>query len=193
MRKNLFIALTVCSILIAACSPSTTVPTNTSTSANTPLPTTTSTLMPLPTSTFGLTLGPNPTASLAVSATSTVLSPTPVTTPTSPSSWQPVTGLAVGETFTFASCTGITPVQFTGTITTNDSATVEYDWLLRWGKNNTQNNTYSTPTQNVNFTTAGTKTVKSASDYNASCERYAVSLHIIYPNYMIATKYFSIP
>lgn len=100
---------------------------------------------------------------------------------------QIVIGVSVGKTVTFTSCKSANAVVFTGTITTNSSATVEYDWLLRGVT------TFSSPPQKTNFPSAKRHNVFSSVPYYAACGKYSLSLHVIYPNYMIATINFFIP
>ena len=188
MRNHLLITLMAFATLIEACAPSSN-PVNVTAPANTPTQGTTETQTPAPTFTLTPAIAPSPTATeVAPSLTPTLSIPTPASAPSSSaSSWQPVIGLSVGRSVTFISCAGTNPVTFNGTITTNDSTIVEYDWLLRGAAY------YNSPPQKANIKTPGTKTVTALTPYNANCGNYTVSLHIIYPNYMIATKHFSIP
>lgn len=149
------------------------------------------------TSPSALTLAPTLTASPTLAAPSSIpetASPTPTAVlptvtlpPILPVASLVVIGLSVGQTVTFSSCAGTNPVLFTGTITVNSATLVKYDWLLRGHAY------YNSPPQQANFQTIGTKKVKSLTTYNASCGKYTLSLHIIYPDNLLTTKYFSIP
>ena len=100
---------------------------------------------------------------------------------------QMVIGLSVGKIVTFTSCKGTNSVVFTGTITTNAPAAVEYDWRLRGAA------TFSSPPQKIVFRAAERHNVFSSAPYNAACGKYSLSLLAIYPNYIKATINFSIP
>ena len=108
---------------------------------------------------------------------------TAVVSPVSPI----VIGVSVGKNVTFTSCKGTNSVEFTGTITTSDSATVEYDWLLRGAA------IFNSPSQNTVFHSAQRHNVFSSAQYHTACGKYSLSLHVIAPNYMIATLNFFIP
>ncbi len=183
MRSKLIVACTVLAALLAACAlvPSGAVPlggippTSTATASAA-----TSTLAPTE------TIAPTESATQTPPPSATVVpSPTLPATPAPPE--QVVVGISVGETVTFSSCSGTNPLRFTGTITTNDSATVKYDWLLRGAV------TYNSPSQVANFDRAGTKKVISASTYDAGCGKYTIFLHIISPNPMQISRFFQIP
>ncbi len=190
MRIKLLVAGTALTALSATCTlipgglfPQATTPTQAAsvapTATTTPLASTST-----PASTETLPPTASATQTIPPSATA-VLSPTlPATRLPSP---QVVIGISVGETVTFASCSGTNPVRFTGTITTNESATVKYDWLLRGAA------TYNSPSQVATFDRAGTKKVISASTYDAGCGHYTISLHIISPEPMMITKIFQVP
>ena len=185
MKKHLWMTLLFVAAFIAACAPSQAVipsPTPTvappATSTPTPVPTVTSTptVEASPTNT---PTGPSlPTATVSITEATAAV-------------WQPIIGVSVDEDVDFTSCSGLTPVQFTGSITSTDATVIEFDWLLRGtGKNGL---VYNSPTQNINHSTPGTYKVESAGFYETKCGRYTLSLQILYPNAMLATKFFAIP
>jgi|GEM_PF-4542147 len=136
-----------------------------------------------------LVLGCAPTSSARTEVAPTPSFPATTSTLTAEASpvSQIVIGLSVGKTVTFTSCKGTNSVVFTGTITTNAPTTVEYDWRLRGAA------TFSSPPQKTVFHAAERHKVFRSAPYNAACGKYSLSLHAIYPNYMMATINFSIP
>jgi hypothetical protein len=189
MRKQTFVALLAAATLVEACLPFSQSPTATPIIAATATENATSTA----------TLAASPTATLpAATATS---SPTPTSPPIIPTIPTPtlspsvvnasvtegVIGLSVGKTVTFVSCASTNPVDFNGTITTNPAVKVWYDWLVRGHAY------FNSPPQLARFDGPATQTVFIESDYQAKCGNYTVSLHIISPNHVVATKSFSIP
>lgn len=196
MKVYRLITLSVLAAVLPSCAPPFVAsPTTafTPTTAPVQLESATLTVTPPAASTLTPTLTASPTLAApspipeTASPTPTAALPTVTLPPILPAASQIVTGLSVGQTVAFSSCSGTNPVVFNGTITISESSIVKYDWLLRGHAY------YNSPPQQANFQTLGTKKVKSLTAYNASCGKYSVSLHIIYPNYMIATKYFSIP
>jgi len=186
MRNHFLPGLMVLAALLEACAPFSinTVPTYT------PLATAIASATPsfLPSVASSPTLSISPTAAETASPTPTILRPTTTTTPSSPPFWQPVIGISVGGKYTFSSCAGSTPLRFNGTITTNDSTVVVFDWLLR-----NKTTSYTSPSQKVKIKAPGTYTAVSPSWYNAKCGRYSLSLNITYPNPMMTTVYLTIP
>ena len=174
----------VLAVLVVSCAPASSPATETA-PAPSSVPTQVETAAPTPTP------FPSPTftASPTVAVTATVV-PTaaPTLTAVVPPVSQIVTGLSVCKNVTFTSCAHANPIEFTRTITTCDSATVEDDWLLRGGSV-----TYNSPPQKKVFQPAETKTVTGLPPYNAACGRYSLNLHAITPNYMISSIFFSVP
>ncbi len=132
----------------------------------------------------------SPTASATASPTPTILlQPTATLAPLNTAPWQPIIGASVGENVSFTSCAALTPVQFTGTVTTTDATVIQFNWVLSLGNSKT----YDSPTQKIDPRSPGTYKVLSSSVYNAKCGKYALSLVVLYPNPLKVTKYFSIP
>ena len=189
MKKHLWMTLLFVAAFIAACAPSQVVfPSPTPTVA----PLATSTPTPAPTVTSAPTVEASPTnTATALPTTPSLPTPTVSITEATAAVWQPIIGVSVDEDVDFTSCSGLTPVQFTGSITTTDATMIEFDWLLRGtGKKGL---VYNSPTQNINHSTPGTYKVESAGFYKTKCGRYTLSLQILYPNPMLATKSFAIP
>ena len=182
MKFRHWISLLILAVLVLGCAPTPSAGTEVVPTSSIPtqvgMAVLTPTLPPLLPSTASPTLAAIPTASPIATPTLTVVVPTVS---------QIVIGLSVGKNVTFTSCKGTNSVVFTGTITTNSSTTVEYDWLLRGTA------TFSSPPQNTVFHSAERHNVFSSAPYYAACGKYSLSLHVMYPNYMIATINFFIP
>ena len=84
------------------------------------------------------------------------------------------------------SCGGPNPVSFSGSITTNGSATVKYQWEVTGDKTNT------TSTETLNFSEADTKDVPDPGSYSVDCGNYRITLHILTPNNTSASKNFKV-
>ncbi len=83
-------------------------------------------------------------------------------------------------------CGGPNPVQFSGTISTNGAATVQYQWEITGDKTNT------TSPQTLSFTAAGTQDAANPGAYNVDCGNYRITLHVISPNNISAGKNFKV-
>lgn len=83
-------------------------------------------------------------------------------------------------------CGGPNPVTFSGTISTNGAATVQYQWEITGDKTNT------TSPQTLVFMGAGTQDVTGPGAYSVDCGNYAVTLHVVSPNDLSASKTFQI-
>lgn len=78
------------------------------------------------------------------------------------------------------------PVEFSGKISTNGAANVQYQWEITGDKNNT------TPPQALDFSDAGTQAAASPGAYNLDCGSYKITLHVISPNSISASKSFKV-
>jgi SH3-like domain-containing protein len=85
-----------------------------------------------------------------------------------------------------ASCGGPNPVSFSGTITTNGAAKIKYQWEITGDKTNT------TSPETLNFTSAGKKDVPDPGAYNVDCGKYKITLHVLNPNDISASKSFKV-
>ncbi len=83
-------------------------------------------------------------------------------------------------------CGGPNPVQFSGTISTNGAATVQYQWEISGDKSNT------TSPQTLTFTDAGTQDAVNPGAYNVDCGNYKITLHVTSPNSISASKDFKV-
>ncbi len=83
-------------------------------------------------------------------------------------------------------CGAANPVTFSGTISTNGAATVEYQWEI------TGNQTNTTPPQTIVFTGGGTQAVAGPGTVNVDCGNYNVTLHVTSPNDLSASKSFTV-
>lgn len=82
-------------------------------------------------------------------------------------------------------CGAPNPVTFSGTISTNGAATVQYQWEI------TGNQTNTTPPQTLVFTSDGSQAVSAPGTYNVDCGSYAVTLHVVSPKDLAASKTFT--
>lgn len=78
------------------------------------------------------------------------------------------------------------PVDFSGTITTNGPATVQYQWEITGDKTNT------TSPESLTFTDAGQQDAADPGAYNVDCGHYKITLHVLNPNDKSASKDFSL-
>jgi len=83
-------------------------------------------------------------------------------------------------------CGGPNPVEFSGTITTNGSAKVKFQWEITGDKSNT------TSPETLNFSDAGTKDAPYPGAYSVDCGTYNITLHILSPNDVSAMQKFKI-
>ncbi len=83
-------------------------------------------------------------------------------------------------------CGGPNPVQFSGTISTNGKVDVKYQWEITGDKTNT------TSPETLSFAQAGTQDVPNPGSYSVDCGKYKVTLHVIGPNDISASKDFKI-
>jgi uncharacterized protein YgiM (DUF1202 family) len=83
-------------------------------------------------------------------------------------------------------CGGPNAVMFNGTITTNGPTKVQFQWEIRGDKSNT------TSPQTINFKSAGTKSAPDPGAYSTDCGHYSITLHVLSPNDISATKKFSV-
>ncbi len=78
------------------------------------------------------------------------------------------------------------PVEFSGTISTNGPATVQYQWEITGDKTDT------TSPQTLTFSDAGTQDAASPGAYNVDCGKYTITLHVTSPNSIKASKDFKV-
>ncbi len=83
-------------------------------------------------------------------------------------------------------CGGPNPVQFSGKISTNGAATVQYQWEITGDKSNT------TSPQTLTFSDAGTQDAVNPGAYNVDCGNYKITLHVTSPNNISASKDFKV-
>jgi hypothetical protein len=83
-------------------------------------------------------------------------------------------------------CGGPNPVEFSGTITTNGTAKVKFQWEITGDKTNT------TSPDTLNFSDALKKDAPYPGAYSVDCGNYNVTLHILAPNDISATQKFKI-
>jgi hypothetical protein len=78
------------------------------------------------------------------------------------------------------------PLQFSGTITTDGAVTVDFQWEVRGDKSSV------TPPETLTFNKAGTNDAPDPGAYNVDCGSYSVTLHVLGPNDISATKKFKV-
>ncbi len=83
-------------------------------------------------------------------------------------------------------CGGPNPVSFSGSISTNGAAAVQYQWEITGAQTNT------TGPQTLTFTGAGTQDVAGPGMYSVDCGNYTVTLHVTSPNDISASKAFTV-
>jgi hypothetical protein len=83
-------------------------------------------------------------------------------------------------------CGGPNPVTFGGTISTNGSVDIKYQWEITGDKTNT------TSPETLSFTEAGTKDVPDPGAYNVDCGSYEITLRVIGPNNISDSKSFTV-
>ncbi len=83
-------------------------------------------------------------------------------------------------------CGGPNVVNFSGEVTTNGATKVQIQWEITGDKTNT------TSPETFNFKGAGTKGAPDPGAYTADCGHYTITLHVLSPNDISASKNFSI-
>jgi hypothetical protein len=83
-------------------------------------------------------------------------------------------------------CGGPNTIMFSGKITTNGPTKVQFEWEITGDKHNT------TPVETVNFKSSGTKDAPDPGAYTADCGNYTITLHVLSPNDISASKDFSV-
>lgn len=83
-------------------------------------------------------------------------------------------------------CGGPNVIEFSGKITTNGSTKVTFQWEITGDKTNT------TSPENINFKAAGTKSAPDPGAYKADCGNYTITLHVLSPNDISASKSFKV-
>ncbi len=83
-------------------------------------------------------------------------------------------------------CGGPNPLEFSGTITTNGKATVKYQWEIGGDRSNT------TSPETLDFNVADTKDVSGPGALSVDCGNYTITLHVLSPNDISATKKFKV-
>jgi hypothetical protein len=80
------------------------------------------------------------------------------------------------------SCGGPNPMDFSGTIATNGAAKVKYQWEVGGDQSNT------TSPETLDFSRAEIKDVQGPGAYKADCGKYTITLHVLSPNDVSASK-----
>jgi hypothetical protein len=83
-------------------------------------------------------------------------------------------------------CGGPNPVTFSGTIRTNGAVEVKFQWEITGDKTNT------TSPETLSFTDAVTRDVPDPGARNVDCGKYKITLHVIGPNDISASKNFKV-
>lgn len=83
-------------------------------------------------------------------------------------------------------CGGPNPITFSGKITTNGPTKVKFQWEITGDKTNT------TSPETINFKDAGTKDATDPGTYTADCGHYKITLHVLSPNDISASKDFKV-
>jgi hypothetical protein len=83
-------------------------------------------------------------------------------------------------------CGGPNAIMFSGQITTNGPAKVQFQWEITGDKQNT------TAPQTINFKSAGTKDAPDPGAYSADCGNYTITLHVLSPNDISGSKNFKV-
>lgn len=83
-------------------------------------------------------------------------------------------------------CGGPNPLEFSGSISTNGEATVKYQWEIGGDRTNT------TSPETLNFNAADTKDVSGPGSLSVDCGNYTITLHVLSPNDISATKKFKV-
>ncbi len=83
-------------------------------------------------------------------------------------------------------CHGPNPLEFSGSITTNGAAKVSYQWEVGGDVSHT------TSPETLNFSAAGTKDVSGPGALSVDCGNYSITLHVLKPNDISATKKFKV-
>ncbi len=119
----------------------------------------------------------------SVVTTSGNLSGLPVIGPPESIVTEVTVGVSVPSTVT---CGGPNPLEFSGTITTNGATTVTYQWEVGGDRSNT------TSPESLNFNAADTKDVSGPGALSVDCGNYTITLHVLKPNDISATKKFKV-
>ncbi len=123
------------------------------------------------------------TASGNLSGIGVVAAPPPPPTAVAPIA---VTNVTVSVAVTYNMCGGPNVAEFSGSITTNGATKVTYQWEITGAKSNT------TSPQSLTFKGAVTKSAPSPGAWTADCGKYTVTLHVLSPNDISASKNFKI-
>jgi len=83
-------------------------------------------------------------------------------------------------------CGGPNTIFFSGHITTNGPTKVQFEWEITGDKHNT------TPLETINFKSSGTKDAPDPGAYSADCGNYTITLHVLSPNDISASKKFKV-
>ncbi len=83
-------------------------------------------------------------------------------------------------------CGGPNPLEFSGSITTNGATTVKYQWEVGGDRSNT------TSPETINFSAADTQDLSGPGALSVDCGNYTITLHVLSPNDMLATKKFKV-
>jgi SH3-like domain-containing protein len=78
------------------------------------------------------------------------------------------------------------PLEFSGTITTDEAVTVKFQWEVRGDKSSV------TPPETLVFNKAATNNAPDPGPYNVDCGSYSVTLHVLSPNDISATRKFEV-
>jgi SH3-like domain-containing protein len=83
-------------------------------------------------------------------------------------------------------CVGPNAVEFSGSITTNGETKVKFRWEITGDSENT------TSAQTITFNKAATKDAPDPGAYKVDCGNYTVTLHVLSPNDVSASKKFKV-
>lgn len=83
-------------------------------------------------------------------------------------------------------CHGPNPLEFSGAITTNGATKVSYQWEVGG------DTSHATSPESLNFNAAGTKDVSGPGALSVDCGNYSITLHVLKPNDISATKKFKV-
>ncbi len=98
-----------------------------------------------------------------------------------------VTDVTVGVSLPSAVyCGGPNPVEFSGSITTNGDTKVKYQWEVGGDVS------HITSPETLTFNSADTKDISGPGSLSLDCGNYTISLHVLTPNDVSATKKFKL-
>jgi len=83
-------------------------------------------------------------------------------------------------------CGGPNVVNFSGQVTTNGPAKVNFQWELTGDKS------FTTSPESINFKAAGTKNAPDPGAYTTDCGHYTITLHVLSPNDTSASQKFKV-